>query len=54
MPPHLDELEKVYLWELQAFGTRPGPFIGVTAGFGDNGDLRRSQRIMQWARESRW
>jgi predicted RecB family nuclease len=38
MPPHLDELEKIYLWGMQVFGKRPGTFNGVTAGFGANGD----------------
>jgi predicted RecB family nuclease len=38
MPPHLDELEKIYLWGVQVFGKRPGPFTGVTAGFGPDGD----------------
>ena len=38
MPPHLDELEKIYLWGMQVCGKRPGAFIGVTAGFGADGD----------------
>lgn len=38
MPPHLDELEKIYLWGMRVYGKRPGEFIGVTAGFGDDGD----------------
>ena len=38
MPPYLDELEKIYLWGMQAYGKRPGGFVGVTAGFGANGD----------------
>ncbi|MGD0696524.1 MAG: TM0106 family RecB-like putative nuclease [Terriglobia bacterium] len=38
MPPHLDELEKIYLWGMQVYGKRPSEFIGVTAGFGANGD----------------
>ena len=38
MPPYLDELEKIYLWGMQAYGRRPGGFVGVTAGFGSNGD----------------
>ena len=38
MPPHLDELDKIYLWGIQVYGKRPGPFIGVTAGFGADGD----------------
>ena len=38
MPPHLDELDKIYLWGMQAYGKRPSAFNGVTAGFGPNGD----------------
>ena len=38
MPPHLDELEKIYLWGMQVYGNRPSEFIGVTAGFGPDGD----------------
>jgi uncharacterized protein len=39
MPPYLDELEKIYLWGMQVYGKKPGGFVGVTAGFGENGDL---------------
>ncbi len=39
MPPYLDELEKIYLWGMQVYGARPSRFMGVTAGFGTNGDL---------------
>jgi uncharacterized protein len=38
MPPYLDELEKIYLWGMQVYGKRPSGFMGVTAGFGANGD----------------
>ncbi len=38
MPPHLDDLEKIYLWGMQVYGKRPSEFMGVTAGFGPNGD----------------
>ena len=38
MPPYLDELEKIYLWGMQVYGKKPGGFVGVTAGFGENGD----------------
>jgi len=39
MPPHLDELDEIYLWGMQVYGKRPSTFIGVTAGFGADGDL---------------
>jgi predicted RecB family nuclease len=38
MPPHLDELQKVYLWGMQIFGENPSEYIYSTAGFGANGD----------------
>jgi predicted RecB family nuclease len=38
MPPHLDELETIYLWGMQVYGTNPGNFLGVTSGFGVDGD----------------
>lgn len=38
LPPQLDELDKVYLWGLQAFGDDPGEFQAATAGFGLDGD----------------
>ena len=49
MPPHLDKLEKIYLWGMRVFGNRPGPFIGVTAGFGDGGDREGWQRFLSAA-----
>lgn len=38
LPPHLDELEKIYLWGLQVFGEKPSAFMPATAGFGEGGD----------------
>jgi predicted RecB family nuclease len=38
MPPHLDELGKVYLWGTQVFGAKPSEFMPAVAGFGANGD----------------
>ena len=38
LPQQLDELEKIYLWGMQVFGERPGPFRAATAGFGRGGD----------------
>ena len=38
MPPRHDELEKIYIWGMQCFGARPGPFRAATAGFGRGGD----------------
>ncbi len=38
LPPHLDDLDKVFLWGLQVFGENPGAYQGVAAGFGPTGD----------------
>jgi predicted RecB family nuclease len=38
LPPQLDELDKVYLWGMQVFGTKPGEFQAAVAGFGEDGD----------------
>jgi predicted RecB family nuclease len=38
LPQQLDDLEKIYLWGMQVFGERPGPFRAATAGFGITGD----------------
>jgi predicted RecB family nuclease len=38
LPPQLDELEKVFLWGIQVFGVRPGPYVGEIAGGGQEGD----------------
>ena len=38
MPPHLDELDKIYLWGAQVFGENPSEFKVALSGFGVNGD----------------
>jgi predicted RecB family nuclease len=38
LPPHLDELEKIYLWGLQVYGEKPSEYFPVTGGFGVDGD----------------
>jgi predicted RecB family nuclease len=38
MPPHLDEIESIYLWGMQVFGTNPSAFMPSVAGFGPDGD----------------
>lgn len=38
MPPHLDEIEKIYLWGVQVFGDRPSDFMAAVSGFGQDGD----------------
>jgi predicted RecB family nuclease len=38
MPPHLDELDKIYLWGTQVFGKNPSEFKVALSGFGADGD----------------
>ncbi len=38
LPPQLDEVDKVYLWGLQVFGSAPGPYVGSIASSGMDGD----------------
>jgi predicted RecB family nuclease len=38
MPPHLDELDKIYVWGMQVFGQRPSDFMPAVSGFGESGD----------------
>jgi predicted RecB family nuclease len=52
MPPHLDELEKIYLWGLQIFRQDGGEYLPAIAGFGIDGEregweqfLRNADRI---------
>jgi len=51
MPPYLDELEKIYLWGMQVYGRRPGGFMGVTAGFGADGDREGWASFLDAAKE---
>jgi len=38
MPPHLDELDKIYLWGTQVYGEKPSQFMYAVSGFGPDGD----------------
>lgn len=38
LPPQLDELEKIYLWGLQVFGEKPGPYLASVCHSGMDGD----------------
>lgn len=49
LPPHLDELEQIYLWGLQVFGEKPGPFMAATAGFGTDGDREGWHQFLRYA-----
>jgi predicted RecB family nuclease len=54
MPPHLDEIDKIYLWGVQVFGEKLGAFMPAVAGFGPDGDreawfafLQNAKRIFE-------
>jgi predicted RecB family nuclease len=51
LPPHLDELEKIYLWGLQVFGKNPGFYQAALAGFGVDGDRQGWNEFLVIARE---
>lgn len=46
MPPHLDELGKVYLWGTHVFGVTPSEFMAAIAGFGANGVPNRMRGVL--------
>jgi hypothetical protein len=50
LPPQLDELEKIYLWGLQVYGERSGPYQAVVAGFGVEGDRHGWEDFLLLAR----
>ncbi|MCK4395482.1 TM0106 family RecB-like putative nuclease [candidate division WOR-3 bacterium] len=39
-PPYLDELEKIYLWGIQVFGEKTGPFMPAVSPIGPDGDQK--------------
>lgn len=39
-PPYLDELEKIYLWGIQVYGEKPGPFMPALSPIGPEGDQK--------------
>lgn len=49
IPAQLDELEKVYLWGMQVFGENRGPYLGVLAEAGHEGDQLGWERFLETA-----
>jgi len=39
-PPYLDELEKIYLWGIQVYGEKPGPFTPAVSPIAPDGDQK--------------
>jgi len=51
LPPQLDDLEKIYLWGMQVYGKKPGKFLGVTSGFGADGDREGWEKFLATAND---
>ena len=51
MPPHLNEMDKIYLWGVQVFGDKPTKFAAALAGFGANGDRHVWEEFLQLAKK---
>jgi predicted RecB family nuclease len=51
LPPHLDELEKIYLWGMQVYGEKPSAFMAATAGFCEGGDREGWQQFLTNAQQ---
>lgn len=51
LPPQLDELDKIYLWGLQVFGEKSGPYSGKIAATGEKGDLVGWEAFLETARD---
>jgi len=51
LPPHLDEMEKIYLWGMQVFGEKPSEYIAATAGLGADGDRQGWEDFLQHAND---
>lgn len=46
MPPHLDELEKIYLWGLQVYGKDGGEYLPATADYGPAGEKKGWEQFL--------
>ena len=50
LPPHLDELEKIYLWGMQVFGETPGKYRAACAALGESGDRQGWEAFLNEAK----
>ena len=51
LPPHFDELDKVYLWGMQVYGEKPSEFMPALAGFGTEGDREGWEQFLSYAQK---
>lgn len=49
LPPFQDELDRIYLWGFQPFGDCPGPYVGIAAETGPDGDQRAWEEFLAGA-----
>jgi len=50
LPPHLNEMDRIYLWGMQVFGTEPGSFMPAVTGFGPDGDQQGWEDFLRLAK----
>lgn len=50
LPPHLDDLDKIFLWGMQVFGESPSEYIVAQVGFGPDSDREGWQDFLSRAR----
>jgi predicted RecB family nuclease len=51
MPPHLNEIDKIYLWGMQVFGDKPSKFRAAVSGFGPDGDQQGWKDFLKAAKD---
>jgi len=49
MPPHLNEIDKIYLWGMQVFGDKPSKFRAAVSGFGPDRDQQGWKAFLEAA-----
>lgn len=47
LPPHLDEIEKIYLWGMQVFGDNPADYLPAVSGFNEKGDQEGWNKFLE-------
>jgi len=51
LPPHMSEIEKIYLWGFQLFGENPSDFKCGLCGFGPDGDREGWEQFLDKAKD---
>jgi len=50
MPPHLKEIDKIYLWGMQVYGDKPSKFRAAVSGFGPDSDQQGWNAFLEAAK----